>query len=122
MSIFDVGEEYAFKLYFLPSYSVCVGPRVVLVGSTPLLFSQKPLLLYNGVLTCQTASGKTSEVALSTHSFLKHAPGTSSGSSPELSEQLTQALKLKRSEVMLQILFWFGCKGLIQIRFVYTAR
>ncbi|CAF94207.1 unnamed protein product, partial [Tetraodon nigroviridis] len=47
------------------------GPQVVLVGSTALLFSQKPLLLYNGELTCQTASGKTNDVPLSTHSFLK---------------------------------------------------
>lgn len=86
-----------------PSLSLCPGPRVVLVGSTTLLFSQKPLLLYNGELTCQTASGKTSEVALSTHSFLKHSADTSSNSPAELSKQLAQALMLKRSD-MLEIL------------------
>lgn len=87
--------------FFFPHLcrSLCPGPRVVLVGSTALLFSQKPLLLYNGELTCQTASGKTSEVALSTHSFLKHSPDTSSDSPPELSKQLAQALMLKRSDM-----------------------
>lgn len=75
------------------------GPRVVLVGSTPLLFSQKPLLLYNGELTCQTASGKTSDVALSTHSFLKHSAKTVD-SPEEASKQINQALMLKRSVVV----------------------
>lgn len=77
------------------------GPQVVLVGFTPLLYSQKPLLLYNGELTCQTASGKTSEVALSTHSFLKHSTRTSATeASPEFSQQLSQALMLKRSAML----------------------
>lgn len=76
---------------------------MVLVGSTALLYSQKPLLLYNGELTCQTASGKTSEVPLSTHSFLKHQTATLADSPPELSKQLAQALMLKRS-AMLEIL------------------
>lgn len=73
---------------------------MVLVGSSPLLFSQKPLLLYNGELTCQTASGKTSEVSLSTHSFLKLSSSTSSVSPAELSKQLSQALMLKRSDLL----------------------
>lgn len=76
--------------------SLCSGPRVVLVGSTQLLYSQKPLLLYNGELTCQTASGKTSEVSLSSHAFLKLAGGASTVSPAELSKQLGQALLLKR--------------------------
>ena len=70
------------------------------MGSTALLFSQKPLLLHNGELTCQTASGKTSEVALSTHSFLKSSTGTSPDTPPELGNQLAQALMLKRSDVL----------------------
>uniref|UniRef100_A0A671THC5 WD repeat-containing protein 19 n=1 Tax=Sparus aurata TaxID=8175 RepID=A0A671THC5_SPAAU len=89
---YDDDKVYTYALHKTTIY----GPRVVLVGSTPLLFSQKPLLLHNGDLTCQTASGKTSEVTLSTHSFLKHSTSTSSDSPPELSKQLGQALKLKR--------------------------
>uniref|UniRef100_A0A3Q3D1P9 WD repeat domain 19 n=1 Tax=Hippocampus comes TaxID=109280 RepID=A0A3Q3D1P9_HIPCM len=89
---FDDDKVYTYAVHKTTIY----GPRVVLVGSTPLLSSQKPLLLYNGVLTCQTASGKISEVALSTHSFLEHSTSTPSGSQPELCKQLTQALQLKR--------------------------
>ncbi|XP_062264138.1 WD repeat-containing protein 19-like [Platichthys flesus] len=88
---YDNDKVYTYALHETTIY----GPRVVLVGSTTLLFSQKPLLLYNGVLTCQTASGKTSEVALSTHSFLKHSTKCTD-SPPEFSKQLTQALMLKR--------------------------
>ncbi|XP_053281437.1 WD repeat-containing protein 19-like [Pleuronectes platessa] len=89
---YDKDKVYTYALHETTIY----GSRVVLVGSTTLLFSQKPLLMYNGALTCQTASGKTSEVALSTHSFLRHSPNTSTDSPPEFSKQLTQALMLKR--------------------------
>ncbi|XP_037327609.2 WD repeat-containing protein 19 isoform X1 [Pungitius pungitius] len=89
---YDDDKVYTYALHKTTIY----GPRVVFVGSTALLFSQKPLLLHNGELTCQTASGKTSEVALSTHSFLKKASGTQQGPQPELSTQLALALMLKR--------------------------
>ncbi|KAK2918993.1 WD repeat-containing protein 19 [Channa argus] len=89
---YDSEKVYTYALHKTTIY----GPRVVLVGTTTLLFSQKPLLLHNGELTCQTASGKTSEVALSTHSFLKRSTGVSTDSFPELSKQLSQALMLKR--------------------------
>lgn len=62
------------------------------MGSTPLLFSQKPLLLHNGELTCQAASGNTSEVPLSTHAFLKGPAETPQ----RRSELLALALQLKR--------------------------
>ncbi|TKS68140.1 WD repeat-containing protein 19 [Collichthys lucidus] len=92
------------------SYSHSVGVRKVFpdLNGTRLVFiddknggfllshANKPLTLYNGELTCQTASGKTSEVALSTHSFLKPSTGTSADSPPELDKQLAQALMLKR--------------------------
>ncbi|TNN69397.1 WD repeat-containing protein 19 [Liparis tanakae] len=89
---YDDDKVYTYALHKTTIY----GPRVVLVGSTALLFSQKPLLLHNGELTCQTASGKTSEVALSTHSFLNKASGTPAGPKPELGKQIAQALMLKR--------------------------
>uniref|UniRef100_A0A8C5ID53 Anaphase-promoting complex subunit 4 WD40 domain-containing protein n=1 Tax=Gouania willdenowi TaxID=441366 RepID=A0A8C5ID53_GOUWI len=85
------------KVYTYAVHKTTIYGKVVLVGSTPLLFSQKPLLLYSGELTCQTTSGKTSEVALSTHSFLKPSSSNSSESSVELSKQIAQALMLKRS-------------------------
>ncbi|XP_071315895.1 WD repeat-containing protein 19-like isoform X2 [Trachinotus anak] len=81
---YDSDKVYTYALHKTTIY----GPRVVLVGSTTLS-SQKPLLLYNGELTCQMANGKTSNVALSTHSFLQHTTSTST-------VHLTQALMLKR--------------------------
>uniref|UniRef100_A0A7N8WU58 WD repeat-containing protein 19 n=1 Tax=Mastacembelus armatus TaxID=205130 RepID=A0A7N8WU58_9TELE len=89
---YDDDKIYTYALHKTTIY----GPRVVLVGTTALLFAQKPLLLYNGELTCQTASGNTSEVALSTHSFLKQSASTLTDSQLEHSKQLAQALMLKR--------------------------
>ncbi|TWW59365.1 WD repeat-containing protein 19 [Takifugu flavidus] len=87
---YDDDKVYTYAVHKTTIY----GPQVVLVGSSPLLFSQKPLLLYNGELTCQTASGKTNDIPLSTHSFLKHSPDTLSAA--DLSRQLSQAIMLKR--------------------------
>uniref|UniRef100_A0A8C5X1D6 WD repeat-containing protein 19 n=1 Tax=Malurus cyaneus samueli TaxID=2593467 RepID=A0A8C5X1D6_9PASS len=69
------------------------GSRIILAGGTEVPYSNKPLLLYNGELTCQTESGKTNNVYLSTHSFLgnlkEFGPDT-------LRQMLTQTLMLKR--------------------------
>ncbi|XP_015234608.1 PREDICTED: WD repeat-containing protein 19 [Cyprinodon variegatus] len=89
---FDDDKVYTYTLHKMTIY----GPQVVLVDTTALLYSQRPLLLYNGKLTCQTTSGKTSEVVLSTHSFLKSAHDTPKTSPSEFSNQLAQALKVKR--------------------------
>nr|XP_043885090.1 WD repeat-containing protein 19-like [Solea senegalensis] len=87
---YDNDKVYTYALH----KSTIYGPQVVLVGSTALLYSQKPLLLHNGELTCQTGDGKTGKLALSTHSFLK--TGTSTDLPLGISTQLSQALMLKR--------------------------
>ncbi|XP_029905954.1 WD repeat-containing protein 19 [Myripristis murdjan] len=89
---YDDDKIYTYALHKTTIY----GTRVVLVGTTSLLYSQKPLLLHNGELTCQTPSGKTSEVVLSTHSFLSHSSATQTESPQELSKKLSQALLLSR--------------------------
>ncbi|XP_062348695.1 WD repeat-containing protein 19 isoform X3 [Cinclus cinclus] len=69
------------------------GSRIILAGSTEVPYSHKPLLLYNGELTCQTQSGKTNNVYLSTHRFL----GNLKDFGPDMLRQmLTQLLMLKR--------------------------
>ncbi|XP_043827945.1 WD repeat-containing protein 19 isoform X1 [Dromiciops gliroides] len=69
------------------------GSKVILAGGTKVPFSHKPLLLYNGELTCQTQSGKTNNIYLNTHNFL----GSLKDPEPnELKQMLTQALMLKR--------------------------
>ncbi|XP_056135515.1 WD repeat-containing protein 19 [Lampris incognitus] len=89
---YDDDKVYTYVLHKNTIY----GPKVVLVGSTSLPFSHKPLLLYNGNLTCQTPSGKISEVALSTHAFLKPSSSAQSNTCQEFSKTLSQALTLKR--------------------------
>uniref|UniRef100_A0A8C6ZLX4 WD repeat-containing protein 19 n=1 Tax=Nothoprocta perdicaria TaxID=30464 RepID=A0A8C6ZLX4_NOTPE len=69
------------------------GSKVILAGSTEVPFSHKPLLLYNGELTCQTQSGKTNSICLSTHSFLGNLKDFGRN---ELTKMLTQTLMLKR--------------------------
>ncbi|NWI95312.1 WDR19 protein, partial [Pitta sordida] len=69
------------------------GSKVILAGGTEVPYSHKPLLLYNGELTCQTQSGKTNNIYLSTHSFL----GNLKDFGPDkLRQILTQTLMLKR--------------------------
>lgn len=96
---YDDDKVYTYALHKTTIH----GPQVVLVGSTKLPYSHKPLLLYNGELTCQTPSGNTSAVPLSTHSFLlTHTVGAGAGggshtpTGEELARQLTQTLMLKR--------------------------
>ncbi|XP_014378025.1 WD repeat-containing protein 19 isoform X1 [Alligator sinensis] len=69
------------------------GSKVILAGGTKVPFSHKPLLLYNGELTCQTQSGKTNNIFLSTHSFLRNLKDSGPN---ELKQMLSQTLMLKR--------------------------
>ncbi|XP_058402876.1 WD repeat-containing protein 19 isoform X1 [Diceros bicornis minor] len=69
------------------------GSKVILAGGTKVPFSHKPLLLYNGELTCQTQSGKINNIYLSTHSFLNSLKDVGPN---ELRQMLTQTLMLKR--------------------------
>lgn len=69
------------------------GSKVILAGGTKVPFSHKPLLLYNGELTCQTQSGKINNIYLSTHSFLESLKDMGTN---ERRQMLTQTLMLKR--------------------------
>uniref|UniRef100_A0A8D0PNN3 WD repeat-containing protein 19 n=1 Tax=Sus scrofa TaxID=9823 RepID=A0A8D0PNN3_PIG len=69
------------------------GSKVILAGGTKVPFSHKPLLLYNGELTCQTQSGKINNIYLSTHSFLESLKDVGTN---ERRQMLTQTLMLKR--------------------------
>ncbi|KAM9841106.1 WD repeat-containing protein 19-like [Aulostomus maculatus] len=85
---YDHEKVYVYALHKLTIY----GSWVSLVGSECLHPSKKPMSLENGVLTCQLASGQTSKLTLSTHSYLKQAGSSSS----KLSKQLTRAVMLNR--------------------------
>lgn len=66
---------------------------MILAGGTKVPFSHKPLLLYNGELTCQTQSGKINNIYLSTHKFLDSLKDVGPD---ELRQMLTRTLMLKR--------------------------
>lgn len=83
-----------------------IGSKVILAGGTKVPFSHKPLLLYNGELTCQTQSGKINNIYLSTHSFLESLKDVGPN---ERRQMLTQTLMLKRQGV------WGG--GLVVFKF-----
>ncbi|TSN95726.1 WD repeat-containing protein 19 [Bagarius yarrelli] len=76
---FDEDKVYTYAFH----KDTIQGSKLILAGATKLPFSHKPLLLYNGELTCQTQSGKTSSIILSTHTFLNPTQ-TSSGSKEQL--------------------------------------
>jgi WD repeat-containing protein 19 len=68
------------------------GPVVEFVGKMKIPTGQYPLLLYNGVVVCQTQSGKTSNFVLTTHDFTDKM-GDKSKLKTEL---LRDILKLRR--------------------------
>ncbi|XP_027542119.1 WD repeat-containing protein 19 [Neopelma chrysocephalum] len=93
----DTGVFVAFdddKVYTYVFHKDAIqGSKIILAGGTEVPYSHKPLLLYNGEITCQTQSGKTNNIYLSTHCFL----GNLKDSGPsKLRQMLTQALMLKR--------------------------
>ncbi|NXK78082.1 WDR19 protein, partial [Amazona guildingii] len=86
---FDDDKAYTYVFY----KDAIEGSKIIFAGSTEVPFSHKPLLLYNGELTCQTPSGKTSNIYLSTHRFLGNLKDFGPN---ELTQMLTQTLTLKR--------------------------
>ena len=46
-----------------------LGALCEFIGATKLPFGYKPLMLYNGEVSCLTMSGRISVIRLNTHSF-----------------------------------------------------
>ena len=46
-----------------------LGALCEMVGRTKLPFGYKPLMLYNGEVSCQTLTGRVSIIRLHTHNF-----------------------------------------------------
>ncbi|PIK59918.1 putative WD repeat-containing protein 19, partial [Apostichopus japonicus] len=88
-----VAYDEAMLYTFVYSPETVTGPSVVLAGSTKLPFSQKPLMLYGGEVTCQTGSGKVSNVQLTTHNFMERPNELSP---QELQSAIEKSITLKR--------------------------
>ncbi|XP_054159699.1 WD repeat-containing protein 19-like [Oppia nitens] len=61
--------DIKFAYVFIYIRDTIEGPAVEYAGKMKIPSGQFPLLLYNGVVVCQTQSGKTSNFVLSTHDF-----------------------------------------------------
>ncbi|CAG2108726.1 unnamed protein product [Medioppia subpectinata] len=61
--------DQKFVYVFIHIRDTIEGPTVEYVGKMKIPSGQYPLLLYNGVVVCQTQSGKTSNFVLLTHDF-----------------------------------------------------
>lgn len=90
----DVCAKYQLSALQYLFYNI--GSKVILAGGTKVPFSHKPLLLYNGELTCQTQSGKVNNIFLGTHGFLSSLKDVAPN---ELKQMLTQTLMLKRQSL-----------------------
>ncbi|KAL9972694.1 hypothetical protein ACROYT_G019054 [Oculina patagonica] len=62
---YDEEKVYTYIFY----RDTVIGPQCIMAGSTKLPYAQKPFMLYGGEITCQTQSGKTSKLSLTTHFF-----------------------------------------------------
>lgn len=62
---YDEDKVYTYIFY----RDTVIGPQCIMAGTTKLPYAQKPLMLYGGEMTCQTQSGKTSKLSLTTHLF-----------------------------------------------------
>nr|XP_019597484.1 PREDICTED: WD repeat-containing protein 19 isoform X1 [Rhinolophus sinicus] len=91
---YEDDKVYTYVFHKGTIQDVCfIGSKVILAGGTKIPFSHKPLLLYNGELTCQTQSGKINNIHLGTHSFLHSLKNVGPN---ELRQMLAQTLMLKR--------------------------
>ncbi|KAI9093093.1 hypothetical protein DFS34DRAFT_717341 [Phlyctochytrium arcticum] len=65
-SIFVSWDDAYVTTYVYQPFTI-KGPSCIALGVTKLPFGQRPILLLNGVLTCQAVSGRLSLLPLSTH-------------------------------------------------------
>ena len=66
--VFTICDSKFIHVYSAPRNTI-EGPKVEFVGKMKIPPGQYPLLLYNGVIVCQTKSGKTSNFILTTHDY-----------------------------------------------------
>ena len=90
------------------------GPSVSYVGKMKIPPSQFPLLLYNGVIICQTRSGKTANFLLNTHDY-----GEFMQDRKKLkNEMLKNVLKLRRYQDAAKICEFLQDKGRLMFYYI----
>lgn len=74
------------------------GPVVTLVGSTVRHTQDAPMVLFNGAVSCQTATGSVSTIVLSTHNQISTVQDETARGPRAPRKQFDQALSLHRLE------------------------
>jgi len=69
-NVFVLADARQFYVYVYAPVSIS-GPLINFVGTTPRPHGFSPVLLYNGVVTCQLKSGSLERLPLGTHSALQ---------------------------------------------------
>lgn len=96
--VFTICDSKFMHVYAAPRNTI-EGPTVEYVGKMKIPTGQFPLLLYNGVIVCQTKSGKTSNFILSTHDY----SFKSNASEALQREVLRNIIKLRRFQDAIKI-------------------
>ncbi|KAL5510222.1 hypothetical protein EMCRGX_G005732 [Ephydatia muelleri] len=68
-SIFAAYTDTNISTYVFYRDTIKAGPECVLVGVTKLPFGHKPIMFYNGEVSCLTLAGKLQVIRLQTHSY-----------------------------------------------------
>ena len=86
-------HSYCFICVFL---TIPPGTRVFKVGETKLPYGHVPLMLYNGEVTLQTASGKIVPLLLESHSMMENEKHLADMHNEEINAGLEKCIALRR--------------------------
>ncbi|KAH9493994.1 WD repeat-containing protein 19 [Dermatophagoides farinae] len=106
--VFTICDHKFIHVYSSPLTTIN-GSIVDFVGRMKIPSGQYPLLLYNGVVVCQTKSGKTSNFVLSTHDYaIKNNSNTTTIPSTFKRDVFRNILKLRRYQDAIKICNFLG--------------
>ncbi|OTF80468.1 WD repeat-containing protein 19-like protein, partial [Euroglyphus maynei] len=106
--VFTICDHKFIHVYSSPLTTI-QGSIVDFVGKMKIPSGQYPLLLYNGVVVCQTKSGKTSNFVLSTHDYaIKNNSNNQTIPSTFKRDVFRNILKLRRYQDAIKICNFLG--------------
>ncbi|KAH9424866.1 WD repeat-containing protein 19 [Dermatophagoides pteronyssinus] len=105
--VFTICDNKFIHVYSSPLTTIH-GSIVDFVGRMKIPSGQYPLLLYNGVVVCQTKSGKTSNFVLSTHDYAIKNNSNTTIPSTFKRDVFRNILKLRRYQDAIKICNFLG--------------
>ncbi|KPM07635.1 WD repeat-containing protein 19-like protein [Sarcoptes scabiei] len=112
--VFTISDNRFISVFSISSTETIEQPSVDYVGRMKIPSGQYPLLLYNGVVVCQTKSGKTSNFVLSTHdySIKENLDSDSYSMSSKRIAIIKNLIKLRRYQDAIKICLYLNEKDL----------